>query len=236
MHSTRTTPTDSQPADRTLLYTTMVVLILSGLAIGFILLDNAYNGFVASIFPEVGTSTGLATLWGIVSRLHVAIPALLLIVWKPKFFGLQIGTSFQHWRLILGMLIINCGVVAGYLWLSGSGTPYSGDQWLITEVITVPVIEEIVWRGIVFTLLLVTLRRYQSEATGTLMTVLFTGTAFCLMHINNIFAGVSAQFVVLQVVSAVLWGVMYSYARAKTDSVFPAILLHAAMNLVVVLF
>jgi membrane protease YdiL (CAAX protease family) len=47
---------------------------------------------------------------------------------------------------------------------------------------------------------------------------------------------VPLAFVAVQALSAAIWGVMYGYARAQTESVYPPMLLHAAMNLVVVLF
>ena len=31
------------------------------------------------------------------------------------------------------MLLANCGVIAAYLWLTGSGTPFSGNQWLVKQ-------------------------------------------------------------------------------------------------------
>lgn len=47
------------------------------------------------------------------------------------------------------MLLVNCGVVVGYLLLTQSSTPYNGNQWLVTEMVTVPVVEETFWRGFV---------------------------------------------------------------------------------------
>ncbi len=56
------------------------------------------------------------------------------------------------------------------------------------------------------------------------------------MHAGNALAGVSIQFVAIQTLNAVIWGVVYGYARAKTESVYPSILSHAAINFVVILF
>jgi membrane protease YdiL (CAAX protease family) len=39
----------------------------------------------------------------------------------------------------------------------------------------------------------------------------------------------------VQVLNAAIWGVVYGYARALTASLYPPIIMHAAMNLVVVL-
>jgi membrane protease YdiL (CAAX protease family) len=175
-------------------------------------------------------------LWGVVSRAHLLLLIVPLVLWRPRLFGFHIGKTWRHWRMVLVMLLANCGVIAAYLWLTSSTTPYSGNQWLLTEVITVPVVEEIFWRGLVFTILLLVLRRQYSENASSHLAVWLSGIAFGLLHAANSLAGVPALFVTIQVLNATIWGVVYGYARARTDSIYPPMLLHAAMNLVVILF
>jgi membrane protease YdiL (CAAX protease family) len=215
------------------------VLVLLGLLAFcglFILIDQSYYHFIQSRFQNIGTSSIRATIFGIVSRLHILIPCILLVVWRPRFFGFQFGKIRQYWRMLLIMLIVNCGVIAAYLWLTGGGTPYSGNQWLVTEAITVPVVEETFWRGIVLTLMLILLKRFLPEDSSNHLAVWSTGIAFGLLHFANAFAGVPMQFVLLQCLNAMVWGVVYSYARMKTESVYPSMIMHAAMNLLVVFF
>jgi uncharacterized protein len=216
-----------------------LILLLAGLLAFvalFVLVDDAYFKFANSWFPSVGSSPWLASLWGVVSRLHLLILIVPLAVWKPRFFGFQTGQIRQHGRMLLVMLLANCGVIAAYLWLTHSSTPYSGNQWLVTEVITVPLVEEIFWRGLVFSTLLILLGRLYPANTSHTLSVWLSGLAFGLLHANNLIAGVPPQFVAIQVLNAMVWGVVYGYARAKTGSIYPPILLHAAMNLVVILF
>jgi membrane protease YdiL (CAAX protease family) len=222
--------------NRTWLLTIFVVLALAAFSAFFVLVDNAYLRFADARFPHVGTSSGLANLWGLVSRVHLLILIIPLVVWRPHLFRFQIGKIFHHWKLLLIMLLANCGVIAAYLLLSGSTTPYSGNQWLLTEIITVPLVEELFWRGLVYSLLLQALSKIHPENRSNHLTVWFSGLAFGLLHANNIFAGVPVQFVAIQSLNAAVWGVVYGYSRMKTDSIYPAIFLHAAMNLVVVLF
>jgi membrane protease YdiL (CAAX protease family) len=215
------------------------VLVLFGLLAFcglFILTDQAYYNFVSLRFPNIGTSAILATSYGVVSRLHILLPCVILVVWRPRFFGFQFGKIRQYWRMLLIMLVVNCGVIAVYLWLTGGGTPYSGNHWLVTEAITVPVIEETFWRGIVLMLMLILLKRFQTKDCSNHLAVWSTGIAFGLLHLANVLAGVPIQFVLLQCLNAVVWGVVYSYARMKTESVYPSMIMHAAMNLVVVFF
>jgi membrane protease YdiL (CAAX protease family) len=221
---------------RSIIYTSLVFIgILAFVAI-FLVIDNAYYSFSNTWFPNVGSSAWLATAWGVVSRLHLLILLVPLVIWKPHQFGFQVGKISQHWRMLLVMLVVNCGVIAAYLWLTNSTTPYSGNQWLVTEIIIVPIVEETFWRGLVFFVLLQVLQRLTSENTSITLTILLSGLAFGLLHANNLFAGVPLQFIAIQVINACIWGIMYGYARSKTDSIYPAIFLHAAMNLVVILF
>lgn len=202
----------------------------------FVFADRAYYLMLADCFPRVGTSAALASLWGIVSRAHVLLPAIVVAGWRPRECGLTFGRTASHWRMIGIMLLVNCGVIAGYLWATGGGTPYSGNQWLLTEVVTVPVVEELMWRGVVFAVLMAALVPVYGEVTGANLAVWFGGLAFGALHVANALAGVPLAFAAIQALSAMVWGVMYGYARARTGSIYPSILLHAAMNLVVVLF
>lgn len=217
------------------LYMILIFVGLAAFVTIFVLVGNAYFKFADARFPNVGSSAWLASLWGVVSRAHLLVLLIPLVLWRPRLFGFQIGKIWQHWRMLLVMLLANCGVIAIYLWLAGS-TPYSGNQWLVTEIITVPVVEEIFWRGLVFILLLQALRRLYSENTSSHLAVWLSGLAFGLLHANNLVAGVPIQFVAIQVLNATIWGIVYGYARSKTGSIYPPIFLHAAMNFVVVLF
>lgn len=207
------------------------VLAFAGL---FLLADQAYFRLANAQFPQVGASATLATLWGLVSRLHVILPVAVVAVWRRHFIGLHVGSSRERWRMLTLLLLINCGVVAAFILLSGA-TPYSGNQWLLTEVVIVPVVEELAWRGVVLSTVLAVLDKAGVGDASTHIGVWVTGIAFGVLHLGNALAGVPVGFVLVQAASAAVWGVMYGYARTSTDSVLPAIGLHAAMNLVVVL-
>jgi hypothetical protein len=81
--------------------------------------------------------------------------------WAPAaFLALQAAhllwwSNVRRWRAN-GRLTPNIVVVGGYTLLAG-GTPYSGLNMLFNEVVTVPLVEEVVWRGVVFTALLAAL-------------------------------------------------------------------------------
>lgn len=211
------------------------VVGLAAFGAAFVVFDQAYVHYVSDHFPAASGSTSMATLYGLVSRLHLILPLLVLALWRPRLLGFQVGATRRHWRLLLLFLVANVGIVGGYLLLSGNTTPYSGKEWLLTEVVIVPLVEETMWRGVVFAILVAAFRRIQSERAATTWAVWLSGLAFGLLHGANALVGVPWMFVAVQVANAVVWGVVYGYARALTDSIYPPIALHAAMNLVVVL-
>jgi len=213
-----------------------IVGVLAGLvacAALFLLLDQAFFGFANARFPRVGESTLLATLWGLISRVHVLVPAIVISLWRPQFVGLHVGRITSRWRMLAAMLLVSCGVVAAFILVTGA-TPYGGNQWLFTEVVTVPVIEELVWRGIVLSTVLHLLTRAGARGASVHLAVWSTGAVFGALHLTNALAGVPLSFAVPQAVSAIAWGIMYGYARTSTDSVYPPMALHAGLNLVVV--
>lgn len=75
----------------------LTVLAIFGLAAFcavFVLVDQTNYEFVSARFPPVGSSAALATLWGLLSRGHVILLTLPLVVWRPRFFGSRSPT----WR------------------------------------------------------------------------------------------------------------------------------------------
>jgi membrane protease YdiL (CAAX protease family) len=214
----------------------LILIALLAFCALFLIIDQAYFRFISARFPAVGTSFWLAATWGIVSRAPWILILFTFAVLQPRLLGLQVGKMWSRWRFVLSLIIVNCAVVAAFLFLSGGSTPYSGNQWLFTEIVTVPVIEELFWRGLVFSLLFAVLEKSLSKSLSLTLTIWLSGIAFGLLHAGNALAGVPLQFVAIQTLNAVIWGVAYGYARAKTDSVYPSILAHAAMNLVVIAF
>lgn len=202
----------------------------------FLVIDQTFYQFISSVFPPVGESASLATAWGILSRAPWVLALFLVSLLKPGLLALQAGQIRARLRFVVAMVAINCIVVATFLVLSGSSTPYSGNQWTSTEVLTVPLVEELFWRGLVFSILFAILIKSFSRRSSLILTVWLGGVAFGVLHAANALAGVPLQFVAVQTLNAMVWGVVYSHSRAITDSVYPSVISHAAMNLVVIAF
>jgi membrane protease YdiL (CAAX protease family) len=216
--------------NKTLVYSGVVFLgaLVFSLLLGWVNLVQ-YN-WLSPQFERISTPT----TWGLLQRLFLIVPAAVILVWRPRQIGLQLGTITLHWRMLLVMLVLNVGIIGGYLALTGA-TPYSGFNMLVNEVVTVPLVEEVVWRGIIFAALVAVLNRFLPAAQSGMLAAVYSGICFGLLHGANALVGYPLPFVALQVVNATIWGIVYGIARAKTGSLYPPILLHAAMNLVVVL-
>ena len=219
----------AQAGKRTTLITGLIFLAAIAFSVLFLWVNTLNYNWLSPRFEPAGD-----TIWGIMQRLFILIPVALLSIWRHKEMGFQVGRTKEHWRMLALMLAANVGIVGGYVLLSG-GTPYSGPGMLVNEVVTVPLAEELLWRGALFAGLLALLRRVHAEETAALLAGWFSGICFGLLHANNALYGYPLAFVALQTLNATVWGVVYGIARAKTGSIYPPLIFHAAMNLAVVL-
>lgn len=156
----------------------------------------------------------------------------LVVIWRPARFGFQIGDLPNHWRLVTGSLVAGSLVTAALLTITGT-TPYS-DASLFIEAVVVPFTEELVFRAVLLTALVAMFGLLHPPGTATLLAVAVNGVAFGLAHIGNAMF-LDLAFVLPQVAFASVLGVACAGLMVVTRSIYPAILLHAAVNAVVVL-
>jgi membrane protease YdiL (CAAX protease family) len=168
---------------------------------------------------------------GIVFSSWLVVVGGAIVVWRPAAFGFRLGDVRRHWRLVVGVTIAGAATTALLLRLTGA-TPYSDASFFI-ETVDVPLTEELVFRAVLLTALLVALRRFHDERTATVLAVAFNGLAFGLAHLANA-TSLATGFVLAQAGFAVVLGMGCAVLMARTRSVYPAMLLHAAVNAVVV--
>jgi hypothetical protein len=92
----------------------------------------------------------------------------------------------------------------------------------------------LVFRAVLLTVLLALLGRFHRPGTAVTLAVTFDALAFGLAHGVNI-TTLDAAFVAAQVLFATIMGLGGAALMVRTRSVYPAMLLHGAMNAVVVL-
>lgn len=154
--------------------------------------------------------------------------AFMPIVWAPKFFGYQFGAIAKHWRMLLGMAVFFVGAPLLYRLIFGE-TPFGANTWFF-EGVVVPVAEEGLMRGILFSLLAWGFSRLYRESTATWMAIVFSTLIFATAHLNNL-GNYPMGFVLFQVGFSIVVGLAFGYVRAKTQSIYPAMVLHSLFNL-----
>jgi membrane protease YdiL (CAAX protease family) len=167
----------------------------------------------------------------------VLFSSWLLIVGVPVVardssrFGFQLGDIRRDLPVIAAA--VGAGVVATYAILRIVGsTPYSGASPVV-EIVLVPATEELVFRSVLLTTLVALLGRLHVGRTAVALAVVIDGVAFGLGHLANATA-LPLGFVLSQVTFASMLGIACAALMARTRSVYAAMLLHAAVNAVVV--
>jgi membrane protease YdiL (CAAX protease family) len=155
--------------------------------------------------------------------------AFIPAVCCPRFFGYQMGSIGQHRKMLLWMLAFFAGAPLIYRLLAG-GTPFSANTWFF-EGIVVPLAEEGVFRGVILTMLLWGLGSLYSPRTGQILAVAGSTLIFAVMHLGNI-GSYPTGLILFQVFYSMIFGLLFGISRVKTNSVYPAIALHAVVNLV----
>jgi membrane protease YdiL (CAAX protease family) len=140
----------------------------------------------------------------------------LLALRRPRSWARSIGLAFA---LLVGVLIVG-GILDQYLeageeqgytppeWEPSKAWQYAGNFVVIAAI--APVVEELFFRGLGYSLL---------EQFGRWPAIVIVGVAFAAVH------GLVAGFLVL-----FLFGAALTWLRARTGSVLPGMLVHAAFN------
>jgi hypothetical protein len=211
-------------------------------ATGFVTLGVFVVAVVATVALAILNVHWFEALDGLVHPQGEIQRALLFSSWlvlislpfairRPDAVGLRLGSLAQHWRAVVMAAAAAAAATAAVLVLVG-GTPYD-DASPVVEVLIVPVSEELFFRGVLLATLLTVLRRFHPPALATVLAVLIDGFAFGLGHFANALV-LPMAFVVQQATFASVLGVICAAVAVRTRSLYGAILVHAAVNAVVV--
>ena len=224
---TQRTSTPIRPTAHAGLVATGMIIAAVAAAFGFAWLNSRYGDWVVD---ALGLTSPLSQ--GLAYSAFPAIIGLGICLVRPKVFGLTVGTAMDHLRLILGVMIALSALAAVALLVIG-GSPFRGAEPLV-QVVGVPVSEELIFRGVLFTAVLLGLRRVLPDGTALPLAVVISAVAFGVAHLNNV-GSYDTTFVVLQSAYATILGIGTGYLRATTGSLYPAIAVHAAVNAVALL-
>jgi membrane protease YdiL (CAAX protease family) len=154
--------------------------------------------------------------------------AFMPVIWAPKFFGYQPGAISKHWKMLIGMAAFFLCAPLLYRLFAGD-TPFGANTWFFEGGI-VPLAEEGLMRGILFSMLLEGFRNLFKRSTAGWLTIIISTLIFSTAHLNNLGA-YPTGFILFQVGFSTILGLAFGYTRFKTESIYPAILLHALFNL-----
>jgi membrane protease YdiL (CAAX protease family) len=154
--------------------------------------------------------------------------AFMPVFWAPKFFGYQTGSITRHWKMLLGMMVFFVGAPLLYRLIMGE-TPFGGNTWFF-EGVVVPLAEEGFFRGILLSTFLWGFGKLYPAATADWLAILFSTLIFSTAHLNNL-GEYPTGFILFQVGFSMLLGLAFGYARVKTGSIYPAMILHSLFNL-----
>jgi uncharacterized protein len=168
-----------------------------------------------------GTASSAAVVYAVVLGFVVLIakggPAReLLALRQPRSWLKALGLALA---IFIGVLVVgaaldpflHAGKEQGLTpsgWDSSRAAPFAANALVVAGI--APVVEELTYRGLGFSLL----RPY-----GEVVAIIAVGLAFGLAH------GLIEGLVILS-----LFGMGLAFLRSRTDSVYPPILLHAAFN------
>jgi membrane protease YdiL (CAAX protease family) len=223
----RTVPSPS--VQRSAVASTVGILILA--VIGTLAFAIANSAWADWIQARLATTSDLVN--GLAFSAFPFVIGAVVVAFNPRAFGIQLGTTLDRWRLILLLTFAMCVFAAAALTLVGS-SPFRGAEPIV-QVVAVPVSEELVFRGVLFTLVLGALRRVHAPGRALWLAVVISGVAFGIGHLNNL-GSYDATFVVAQAAYASVLGVAGGWLRASTSSILPPVLMHAAVNLVALYF
>ncbi|SFB74057.1 CPBP family intramembrane glutamic endopeptidase [Ruminococcus albus] len=116
-----------------------------------------------------------------------------------------------------------------------TGLKFGSEQvWCILALLfAAGICEELLFRGIIFNVLRDLFGRDSTK--GTIAAIFTSGVLFGLYHLLNIFAGVSIDAVIPQVISTAGVGVFLAAVYARWGNIWITVFLHAFMDICVVL-
>lgn len=170
----------------------------------------------------VGALVGYGLFVGILLAIAIHLPLReVLGLRRPRSWRRALGIGLA----VLVLIYVLSAIVSPFLtpekaqgivpkhWVSGHAGAFAFS--LVAVAVVAPIVEELMFRGLGFTLL---------RPFGEWPAIVLVGIAFGVAH------GLYAGFVLLAPFGAGL-----AYLRSRTDSVYPGMLVHGAFNLIAVL-
>lgn len=178
--------------------------------------------FVVFIAGAVATIKQLSyTSPILISFIPTALVLIIYFTWKRKwgFFGFKPVTTEGNWFYylpLLAVLIVLC--FQGF-----DHKPIETIAFFVGFAALVGFVEESIYRGVMIKILL---------PLGIVPAIVTSSLLFSLTHVLNLLSGQSMGQTVLQIVYALLMGIVLAQLFIKNGSIYPLILFHFLHNLI----
>jgi len=200
-------------------------------ALSLIVALLVFTGLAIAMLPE---SEGQETVALILARLATVL-AIMALLWRLGWLraaGVARVGTWQVWLVTLGATVYKIAVC---LWAFFGSLRLDGIASL--DALTMPfaglmagVVEELVFRGLI---LYAFVRVWGGSRRGLFQSALLSAVLFGALHAINAVFGKALPLALLQVLNAMLSGVLYAALVLKGGSVWPIVFWHAALNTVV---
>jgi membrane protease YdiL (CAAX protease family) len=217
--------------------------------IGAIVLMGLFGLFLlgASILSIILFGSFSFLTYIVMSFIIIFISLMILFLFITPF-GLHLPNgkeSFKEWKvtiglsvfkplkrnILLGLLAFAISSLCGWLFIilfgiyifnpdAIFGLPRSGNLGIFVFIYALRpgIWEEVAFRGIILTLLM---KKYSEKKSIIVSSILFG-----LMHLFNLISGANIIIVVIQVIYATFFGIVFGYMFVKTKSLLPCIITH----------
>jgi membrane protease YdiL (CAAX protease family) len=200
-------------------------------ALSLIVALLVFTGLAFAMLPE---SEGQETVALLVARLVTTL-AIVALLWRLGWLratGVARAGTWQVWLVTLGAtayeIVIGLWAFFGSLRLDGVAS--LDDLALPLAGLTAGIVEELVFRGAI---LYAFVRVWGNSRRGLFQSALLSAVLFGALHAINAVFGKALPLALLQVLNAMLSGVLYAALVLKGGSVWPIVFWHAALNTVV---
>ena len=114
-------------------------------------------------------------------------------------------------------------LATGNLW-GGVSLHYPGlsQLWAVLSMLLIGYVEEVLFRGFLFRALI--------KKDGLVPAIIISAVTFGIGHIVNLLAGQANLETIMQVLFAVAWGFIFTYAFLKGGSLWPCVAVHGLVD------
>jgi membrane protease YdiL (CAAX protease family) len=193
----------------------------------FIVVDLALHGLgqLLSLLPK---NLALNYLY---ESILIIVPIAFVFVFgfssafKKGHFGRGLVCSLPYiiWNLILLALLLSKNLKDP----TANWQPWYLIVYGLFTVLCVGIREESIYRGIIQNIVA---KKYANSVKGIWITAIVGSAIFGVMHISNLFGGVSPSAVFAQVISAMFSGLIFSAIYLRSGNIWSLIFLHTLID------